>query len=280
MAARPAERWCPPDEEKELGFALVCTAYWSCSTHTVHRSDLDGGRASPQRTLSIGQTTLNSDARSKSPGVRFLWSTVSVELIRIWTGRIAYPTSANACASRLQQMNRVAFFAIVYGSERKRVGSRCRNRFRPSTQACARSYSPPIRFTTQSASRRRSTSFKPMGRSTRTCSACSSESRIDLTPAATSASTMHSGSGPSSSGPTYIDTCDQVDCVMRLTSAATRVLPSLSRTSPRSSIAASDCGGGCYRTRVFDRLGEVEHQLANQAGAHAGKQRHCPCDPG
>ena len=32
--------------------------------------------------------------------------------------------------------------------------------------------------------------------------------------------------------PTYIETCDQVDPVTRLTSAAMRVLPSVNRTSP------------------------------------------------
>ena len=93
--------------------------------------------------------------------------------------------------------------------------------------------------------------LKPTGRNTRTCDAFNSESRIGLTPAARSASTMHRGSGPFSSGPTYIDTCDHVDPVRRFTSAATRVLPSLSRTSPRSSIAASDCGS----VIVAERLG-------------------------
>src|SRR5882762_5007846 len=74
--------------------------------------------------------------------------------------------------------------------------------------------------------------YDPFGRNTRTCNPFSSERRTGLTPAAMSASTMHRGSGPSSSGPTYIDTWDQVDCVMRLTSAATRVLPSVRSTSP------------------------------------------------
>jgi hypothetical protein len=88
--------------------------------------------------------------------------------------KIGYPTSAKAYASRLQRMNRVVLFAIVFGDDRKRVASRCRNKFRPSTQACARSYSLPIRLTTQSASRCRSMSFRTTGRNTRTGSAFSS----------------------------------------------------------------------------------------------------------
>src|SRR5216683_5054196 len=63
---------------------------------------------SPQRMLLIGPTTSNTDARSKSPGMRLLWSTGAVRLTRICSGKIGYPTNANACASRLQQMNRVA----------------------------------------------------------------------------------------------------------------------------------------------------------------------------
>jgi hypothetical protein len=46
-------------------------------------------------------------------------------------------------------MNRVALFAMLPGDDRKRVGSG--NKFRPSAQACARSYSLPIRHTTQRA---------------------------------------------------------------------------------------------------------------------------------
>ena len=58
-------------------------------------------------------------------------------------------------------MNRAVLFAIVFGDDRKRVGSG--NKLRPSTQACARSYSLPIRLITQSTSRRRSMSFRPTG---------------------------------------------------------------------------------------------------------------------
>lgn len=52
-----------------------------------------------------------------------------------WTGKIGYPISANACASKLQQMNLVALFAIALGDERKRVGNGNRNKVRPSSQA-------------------------------------------------------------------------------------------------------------------------------------------------
>ena len=43
----------------------------------------------------------------------------------------------------------------------------------------------------------------------------------------------------SSSGPTYIDTCDHVDRVRRLTSSAQRVLPAQSSMSPQRRAAAS-----------------------------------------
>ena len=65
---------------------------------------------------------------------------------------------------------------------------------------------------------------------------------IDLTPAAMSASTTQSGSGPTSSGPTYIDTCDHGDRVTHLMRAAKREFPWVSRTSPRLSTPARDCG--------------------------------------
>ena len=71
--------------------------------------------------------------------------------------------------------------------------------------------------------------------------ASSSESLIARTPSAMCASTTHRGSDPSSSAPTYIDTCDHLDCVRRLTSSAQRVLPALSSTSPRRSTLASAC---------------------------------------
>jgi hypothetical protein len=71
--------------------------------------------------------------------------------------------------------------------------------------------------------------------------ASSSESLIVRTPSAMCASTTHGGSDPSSSAPTYIDTCDHLDCVRRLTSSVQRVLPALSSTSPRHSTLASAC---------------------------------------
>jgi len=110
--------------------------------------------------------------------------------------------NAKACASKLEQMKRVALSAIVCGSG-KREGKR--NNFRASAHACARSYSPPIRLTTHSARRDRSFSFSPVGRNTRTCNPFSSERRTDLTPPAMSASTMHRGQAPLQAT-TYIDT--------------------------------------------------------------------------
>ena len=130
---------------------------------------------------------------------------------------------------------RVTLFPFVKGMEADHARRRRTARLRASTHACRKSYSLPTRLTTVSASWRRSLSSSPVARNTQTRRAPSCDSRIGRTPAAMSASTMQSGSDASSSGPTYMETCDHVDRVTRSTSAAQRVFPALSRTSPRSS---------------------------------------------
>jgi hypothetical protein len=155
--------------------------------------------------------TSNTDACSKSPGVMLAGSAHAVESGHVRTGAIASPTDANACARRLQQMKRVAVLAAVPTKDLLARRSGRRKSLRPSCKAWAWSYSLPMRLVTHSARLLRFLLSRPAGRKTRTFNASNSESRIDRTPAAMSASTIHLGSCPSSSGPTYIETCDHGD---------------------------------------------------------------------
>jgi len=46
----------------------------------------------------------------------------------LWSGSIGDPTSTNACASKLEQMNRVALCVILFGAGTKREASGSRQR--------------------------------------------------------------------------------------------------------------------------------------------------------
>src|SRR5271169_6151750 len=83
--------------------------------------------------------TSNVDTRSKSLGTRLATSAITVGPTLIPSAKIGYPTHANACASKLEQMNRVALHASALGAERGRSGSSSSNRFRRRLHACVRS---------------------------------------------------------------------------------------------------------------------------------------------
>src|SRR6266852_2018739 len=65
------------------------------------------------RDVTDDSTTSKSDARSKSLGMRWVASAVTVRLSPALSGKTEWPTHANACANRLQQTKRVALRAIV-----------------------------------------------------------------------------------------------------------------------------------------------------------------------
>ena len=111
-----------------------------------------------------------------------MWSAADASRSLAWVETMGCPTSTNACASKLEQMNPVAPGAIVLGAVGKREVIGSRNSRVVRAHAWARSYPSPIRLTTQSARRRRSVSCKSLGRSTRTRSPLISVSGTALTP--------------------------------------------------------------------------------------------------
>jgi hypothetical protein len=156
------------------------------------------------------------------------------------SGKIEYPINPNAWAIKVEQMNRVAPRRIFLRTELTRApmtGDQAARELQCVLDVVAAAEAAQYPLGHADALRL----IEAHGPQHADAVRLQLRQPYRANAGAMSASTTHWGSGASSSRPTYMDTCDHVDCVRRLTTSAKRVLPALRSTSPRCSTAPSAC---------------------------------------